>query len=190
MASSSGCPDRTADLEDTRAVHSVLPPASAVTVSSSSDEPSEALAIEACSTGGASIVKIAWISVPSSSVTPTVTGNRAHEASPKAASSKSDGRMPRMILLPEVPVEAGLGLEHRRGDRQLVAGEVTVGPAVAAVERGRREVHRGGADEARHEQVDRRLEQPLRAVDLLDPAVPHTQTRSPRVIASTWSWVT
>src|SRR6202042_1657090 len=71
-------------------------PAGAVTVSSSSEDPSEALAIEACSTGGASIVKIAWISVPSSSVTPTVTGNFAHEASPCAVSSKSDGRTPRM----------------------------------------------------------------------------------------------
>ena len=54
----------------------------------------------ACSTGGASIVKITWISVPSSSVTPTVTGIRPQEASARVASSKSDGRMPRMTFLP------------------------------------------------------------------------------------------
>ena len=134
MASSSGCPDRTADLDDTRAVHSVLPPASAVTVSSSSEEPSEALAIEACSTGGASIVKIAWISVPSSSVTPTVTGKRAQEASPKAASSKSDGRMPRMICFPMYWSSPGLASKTDAGHRQLVAGEADRRPAVAPVE--------------------------------------------------------
>src|SRR6202035_4760073 len=39
IASSSGCPDRTADLDETRAVHSVLPPASAAAVSSSPPEP-------------------------------------------------------------------------------------------------------------------------------------------------------
>jgi hypothetical protein len=46
----------------TRAVHSDLPPASAVTVSSSSSWCSDALARLACSTGGASIVKMTWIS--------------------------------------------------------------------------------------------------------------------------------
>ena len=52
----------------------------------------------ACSTGGASIVKITWISLPSSSVTPAVTGMRAQAASASVASSKSDGRMPRMMM--------------------------------------------------------------------------------------------
>ena len=64
-----------AEREETRAVHSDLPPASAATVSSSSSSRSAALVIEACSTGGASMVKITWISVPRPSVTPVVIGD-------------------------------------------------------------------------------------------------------------------
>ncbi len=100
MASWSGAPGRTADREETRAVHSDLPPARAKP-SSSSSSPRAALVIEACSTGGASMVKIAWISVPRPSVTPAVTSIRGQAASPKAASSKSEGRMPRMTFLPK-----------------------------------------------------------------------------------------
>jgi len=87
-ASSSWRPERTTERAETRAVHSDLPPASAVTVSSSSEEPSDALAIEACPTGGASMVKIAWISVPSSSVTPT-------EPTRPGSRDRPDGAAPR-----------------------------------------------------------------------------------------------
>ena len=63
MASSRGCPERTVERDDTRAVHSDLPPANAATASSSSSSAwSAALARLACSTGGASIVKMTWIS--------------------------------------------------------------------------------------------------------------------------------
>jgi hypothetical protein len=45
----------------------------------------------ACPTGGASTVKIAWISVPSRSVTPAVTAIFGQAASANEASSKSEG---------------------------------------------------------------------------------------------------
>ena len=101
IPSSSACPGRTRERADTRAVHSDLPPASAATPVSSSSSPAVAWAMLACSTGGASIVKIAWISVPSSSVIPTLMPMRGQEASARVASSKSDGRMPRMTFLPK-----------------------------------------------------------------------------------------
>jgi hypothetical protein len=100
-ASWSAAPGRTRDRDDTRAVHRDFPPTSAVTVSSSSSCPPAALVIEACSTGGASIAKIAWISVPSPSVTPVVTSIRGQDASANEPSSKSDGRMPRTTLRPK-----------------------------------------------------------------------------------------
>ena len=87
---------------ETRAVHSDLPPTSAATLSSSPSSLAAAWAMLACSTGGASIVKITWISLPSSSVTPAV--HRHPWPSwrrPALASSKSDGRMPRMTLRPK-----------------------------------------------------------------------------------------
>jgi hypothetical protein len=65
-------------------------PAGAKPSSSSSPRPA-ALVIEACSTGGASIVKIAWISVPRPSVTPAVTSTLGQAASANALSSKSEG---------------------------------------------------------------------------------------------------
>ena len=100
-ASSTGWLGRTLDRAETRAVHSDLPPTRAATLSSSPLSPVAASVMLACSTGGASIVKITWISLPSSSVTPAVTGMRAQPASASAASSKSDGRMPRTIVRPK-----------------------------------------------------------------------------------------
>ena len=82
---------------DTRAVHTALPPSRAVTASSAV---SAAWAMLACSTGGASIVKITIISLPSSSVTPAVTNIAAGPGLARLASSKSDGRIPRMIFFP------------------------------------------------------------------------------------------
>ena len=53
--------------------------------------------------------------MPSSSVTPTVTGSRAHDASPSEASSKSDGRMPMMTLRPRYPSSPGLASNTAAG---------------------------------------------------------------------------
>ena len=71
--SSIGCPGLAWLRAETRAIHSDLPPTSADAASSASSPVSAALVRLACSTGGASIVKITWISVPSSSVMPVVT---------------------------------------------------------------------------------------------------------------------
>ena len=176
-----------AERADTRAVHTDLPPASAVTLVVVLAAAAASLML-ACWTGGASIVKITWISVPSSSVTPAVTGSRGQPLSARLASSKFDGRMPRMILRPKsrrVPAWR----RRRRGHWQPVPGEADQRPVVAD-ELGHYEVHRRRADEPGDEQVDRRVEQGLRRVDLLQPTVPQHATRWPSVIASTWSWVT
>ena len=81
-------------------------------------------AIEWCSTGGASMVKIAWISVPRPSVTPAVTAIFGQPASANAASSKSEGRMPRMTCLPKNPSSPGL-------PEMTVAGTGSLNPAKA-----------------------------------------------------------
>jgi len=99
IATSSACPGRMRERADTRAVRSDLPRASPDIPDSSSPSAAAWLML-ACATGEASAVKIAWISVPSSSVTPTRMPMRGQEASARVASSKSDGRMPRMTLLP------------------------------------------------------------------------------------------
>ena len=83
---------------DTRAVHTALPPSRAVTASSAPSAVSAAWAMLACSTGGVPIVKITIISLPSSSVTPAVTNIAAGPGLARLASSKSDGRIPRMIF--------------------------------------------------------------------------------------------
>ena len=86
-ASSSGWPGRGAERAETRAVHSDFPPARAETASSSSALRAAAPTNHEWSTGGASIGKIAWVCGPSSAVAVTVTGNRAQDASPWAASA-------------------------------------------------------------------------------------------------------
>ena len=68
-------------------------------------------------------------------------------------------------------------------------------PPAAELERGAveprlDEVHRGRAHERRDEEVRRPAVERLRRVDLLDPPARITATRSPSVIASTWSCVT
>ena len=55
----------------------------------------------ACRTGGASTEKITWISLPSSSVTSAAPTSAAQLLSASAASSKSEGRMPRITSRPK-----------------------------------------------------------------------------------------
>ena len=68
--------------------------------SASSSSPAISLML-ACRTGGASTEKITWISLPSSSVTSARTDIGAQLVSASAASSKSDGRTPRITSRPK-----------------------------------------------------------------------------------------
>ena len=73
-------------------------------------------------------------------------------------------------LLAEVVGEPRLAADDLGRDLEGVAGEGDR-RAVVPDQLGGHEVHRGGADEPGYEQVDRRLEQVLRRVDLLQPPV-------------------
>ena len=78
---------------------------------------------------------------------------------------------------------------HSLGQPDRLATDESGGRLLA--DRGLEEVHRRRSDEARHEQVGRVVVERLRAVALLEHAgAAVTATRSPMVIASTWSWVT
>ena len=63
-------------------------------------------------------------------------------------------------------------------------------PSVLQHQLGVVEVHLRHADEAGHKQVLRVVKDLLRRADLLDDAVFMMTIRSPRVMASVWSWVT
>jgi hypothetical protein len=72
-----------------------------------------------CSKCGASMVKITFMSLPSSSVTPATTRIVPRSALPRLASSKSDGRMPTMTLLPKYSVSLGLACRTSAGTGSL-----------------------------------------------------------------------
>src|SRR6266516_542305 len=73
----------------------------------------------------------------------------------------------------EITLQAGPGLKDRRRDREAVIGEDDAGPRIAH-DLGGDEVHRRGADEPGDEQIQRRLEEPLWAVGLLQLAISQT----------------
>ena len=130
------------------------------------------------------------ISLPSASVTWVVTGILAHDSSTRLASSKSDGRIPRTTSRPKYAPISGLVCTTSSAMASLYPAKLTAAPPSSLDQLGGDDVHRGRADEAADEEVDGAVEQVLRCVDLLQHAGASTQTRSPSVMASTWSWVT
>ena len=105
------------------------------------------------------------------------------------ASRRCSGRIPRPTCGrrtragPAAPRELGR-------DVQLLLADVAARPSPVSASVRLDEVHRRAADEAGDEEVDGSVEDRLRIARLLEQAAPETATRSPIVIASTWSCVT
>ena len=115
---------------------------------------------------------------------------RGHDASPSEASSKSDGRMPRMTFFRGTPSSPGLAPITLAGTGSRYPAKVTAGPS-SRTRSAEHEVHRGGADEAGHEQVHRRRRTASAACRPAAGARRSARTPGrPSVMASTWSWVT
>src|SRR5260370_6360382 len=70
----------------------------------------------------------------------------------------------------EIPLQAGPGLKGRHGNRKPVVGEDHASTVITH-NLGVDEVHSRRADESSDEQIQRRIEEPLRTVDLLQLAI-------------------
>ena len=131
-----------------------------------------------------------WISLPRSSVTPAVTGIRAHPESARLASSKSDGLMPRISFAAEVAVQAGpRGDQVAGGTGSRWPANVTAGPS----SRTSRAVTKFIAGDPMKPATNRftgALNSACGVSACCSRPSRSTQTRCPSVIASTWSWVT
>ncbi len=177
----------------TRAVHSDLSPMRGSTAASSSSPVSWAATVSLCSTGGASMRNRTLISLPSSSVTSARVGMWAQPVElPLAAeaSSKSEGRMPRISFLPKYWSRPGFSAKVDSGTGSLRPANDTAAPESPRTSSALTKFIDGEPMKPATNRLTGLSKRFCGVSTCWRMPSRSTQTRSPRVMASTWSCVT